>query len=170
MTTLWVSNRYRRNRDCLRMTKCGQVSSAHVNRPSILPWSGLVPVAQVQWPQVGFSIHVRAGERPMWMRKPDGGLIFLPVCAQKKRETATPLGIDTRSAAPPGKEGRSIRSEFPRSQAFATPYTQSIAQLPTKAKTAGRFSLFLPMGPAGWDRRDDCRLWGRNRSTMIARR
>lgn len=41
--------------------------------------------------------------------------------AQKKRETATPLGMDTRSAAPPGKEGRSIVSEFSGSQIFLLP-------------------------------------------------
>jgi hypothetical protein len=45
------------------MTKCSHESSAHVNRPFIVLESALAAIAHVQWPQVGFSIHVRAGEK-----------------------------------------------------------------------------------------------------------
>lgn len=56
-------NGYRCKADSRRITKCWHVSSAQVNRPAIPSMSAFVGIAQVQWPQVGFSIHVRAGEK-----------------------------------------------------------------------------------------------------------
>ncbi len=55
--------RYRCKADSRRITKCSHTSSAHVNRPFILLRSALAGIAHVQWPHVGFSINVRAGEK-----------------------------------------------------------------------------------------------------------
>jgi hypothetical protein len=57
------SLRYRCKADSRRRTKRWHVSSAQVNKPTIPLRSVLPLVAQVQWPQVGFSIHMRAGEK-----------------------------------------------------------------------------------------------------------
>lgn len=57
------ANDYRCRADSRRNTKCWHKSSAQVNRPAIPLSSAFAGAAQVQWPQVGFSIHVLAGEK-----------------------------------------------------------------------------------------------------------